>query len=83
MSVDVRLDNKIRIKDIAVTIPKTLHNDIFQKETNSRCSNFKILKSEELDFSKFILQQHSLIKAWLVISALAIFLLSTLLFSTH
>ena len=84
MSVDVRLNNKVRIKDIAVTMPKTLHNtDICEKMTSVKCPNLTLAKADELDFTKFIMQQHSLIKAWLVCSAFAICLLSMLLFSAH
>lgn len=81
MQLEARFDKKLRLKDIAVTVPKTLHNaDIFLKEPAKGPSFTLIDSSDDLEIIKTLNQQHPLINMWLACSCCSIGLLSFIFF---
>lgn len=79
MACDVKLNSKaVRLRDMVVTVPKTLHNsDIFLEKS---MPSLALVNYDDTELLKNIHQQHPIIISWFVISAMAIVLLFFLLF---
>lgn len=71
------------IKDISVSIPKTIYASKLPRTDLNVGNNFSAIETETGIIQEMLTQQHPLINTWLVLSSISICFLSALLFIMH
>lgn len=71
------------IKDISVSIPKTIYSSKLPRTDLNVSNNFSTIETETGIIQEMLTQQHPLINTWLVLSSISICFLSALLFIMH